>query len=302
MKLGVWNLEILVNDRPLREYVIPDSVLGVSVSNALKSYVLEGTQKKFCDSATFVAVPAPGTYYSLKIFPNTTDITAKVFVDGTNDGFYTRKGSSHVIMKGFYNRDASKLYNFVFDKTEWIESNISQRTEFGGFGIISVYFYKIKKSYESRFNYNSNKTFEKVKVPESKKCFDVAVTTKFSEGSESYNSRHWEIVKTEDEPLAVLHINYRSADWFFFKGITIQNNPTVVNTFNTSNEIEDVKPIIVDTKNEVIKVENDNSKEIITINDTNENPSVIHVRKKKRRYQEIIVLLDSDDDEVMELD
>src|SRR5438045_8835684 len=120
------------------------------------------------------------------------------------------------------------IYNFIFDNTELIETNIIQNAEFGGFGAISVYFYKIKNMYKSFLDYNSNKLFEEVKIPETKKSFDVALTTKFSKGAESYTRLGpFERIITENEPLAVLHINYRSADWFFIKGISIQENSMV---------------------------------------------------------------------------
>ncbi|RIA96756.1 hypothetical protein C1645_733014 [Glomus cerebriforme] len=301
MKIERWNLEILVNEQPLREYVIPDSILGDSASNVLKSYVIEGTRKKFCDSATFVAVPAPGTYYSIKISPSSSEIAAKVYVDGIDDGSLARSNlSSCTIMKGFRNRNSNTIHYFIFDKTEWVDTNISQRTEFGGFGAVSVYFYKIR-SMRTSYSHNSNKEFEKVKVPENKKCFDVALTTKFSEGAKYYASNRREKVETDDEPLAVLHINYRSTDWFFLKEIKIQENSMIDNT-STSNEMENIATT-VDIKDEVIKAEPEISKEIITVsNDNKRKTSITHVRKKKQKYQEIVVILDSDDDKVIELE
>ncbi|PKK75682.1 hypothetical protein RhiirC2_845807 [Rhizophagus irregularis] len=217
-----WTLEILVNKRPLKEYEIPDSVLGISASSALKSYVVEGRRKKFCNSATFVAVPSLGTYYNIKISPGTThEIAARVFVDGSSD---------------------------------------------------------------------------EVKVPEAKKSFDVALTTKFSNGIESHCSGPWEMIITENDPLAVLHINYRSVDWFYIKGISIQENSMQVAIASTSNKN---LTTTVDTKNEVIPKETSDTEDKTSIDKT------VKKNRRRKRYQEIIVLLDSDDDdtrEVMELD
>ncbi|CAB4380240.1 unnamed protein product [Rhizophagus irregularis] len=292
-----WTLEILVNKRPLKEYEIPDSVLGISASSALKSYVVEGRRKKFCNSATFVAVPSLGTYYNIKISPGTThEIAARVFVDGSSDGFFTNKCNSSFIMKGFYNRNATMMYNFFFEKTNWIETDNVQNAEFGGYGAISVYFYKIKHIYETSLQYNSDKTFEEVKVPEAKKSFDVALTTKFSNGIESHCSGPWEMIITENDPLAVLHINYRSVDWFYIKGISIQENSMQVAIASTSNKN---LTTTVDTKNEVIPKETSDTEDKTSIDKT------VKKNRRRKRYQEIIVLLDSDDDdtrEVMELD
>ncbi|POG68589.1 hypothetical protein GLOIN_2v224835 [Rhizophagus irregularis DAOM 181602=DAOM 197198] len=186
MRIRRWTLEVLVNEIPLREYVISDSVLGASASNVLKSYVFEGNRKKFCDSATFIAVPGPGTYYSIVVSPSISKIAPKIYVDGRNDDSYVKSSdSSFSIVKGFHNRNRTIRYDFIFDKTEWIETDIPQRTKYGGLGIISVYFYKVKERYESSRNYSSylsydlNKDFKGVKIPETKKYFDVALTTKF---------------------------------------------------------------------------------------------------------------------------
>jgi hypothetical protein len=35
MRIGRWTLEVLVNERPLQEYVISDSILGVNIINYL---------------------------------------------------------------------------------------------------------------------------------------------------------------------------------------------------------------------------------------------------------------------------
>ncbi|GBB91488.1 hypothetical protein RclHR1_18800003 [Rhizophagus clarus] len=281
MKIDRWTLEILVNGRPLKEYEIPDPVLGISASSSLKSYVVEGRRKKFCNSAMFVAVPALGTSYNIKISPSTTsDIAARVFVDGLSDGFFTRKCNAAYTIKGFYNRNATMMHEFYFDKTDWVETTHVQTSKFGGYGAISVYYYKIQHIYESPLEYNSERMFEEVKIPETKKSFDVALTTKFSSGIESHFSGPWEVVITENDPIAVLHINYRSIDWFYIKGISIENSMQVIASTSTSTDIKN------EDKTSVIQT--------------------VKKNKKKKNYQEFIVILDSDDDEckreVMELD
>ncbi|CAB4380232.1 unnamed protein product [Rhizophagus irregularis] len=261
MRIGRWTLEVLVNEIPLREYVISDSVLGASASNVLKSYVFEGNRKKFCDSATFIAVPGPGTYYSIVVSPSTSKIAPKIYVDGRNDDSYVKK---------------------------WIETDIPQRTKYGGLG---------------------------VKIPETKKYFDVALTTKFSEGIECYGDRSSYKIVRDDEPLAVLHINYRLADWLI---PIVANTPTVYtqnscassststsstsspSTSTTSTSYQEMivssAATNVDIKNEVNNFESDTeNKPLITQS----------IKKRKRRYQEIIVILDSDEEcthEAVELD
>ncbi|GBC26237.2 hypothetical protein GLOIN_2v224835 [Rhizophagus irregularis DAOM 181602=DAOM 197198] len=288
MRIRRWTLEVLVNEIPLREYVISDSVLGASASNVLKSYVFEGNRKKFCDSATFIAVPGPGTYYSIVVSPSISKIAPKIYVDGRNDDSYVKSSdSSFSIVKGFHNRNRTIRYDFIFDKTEWIETDIPQRTKYGGLGIISVYFYKVKER--------------------------------------------------DDEPLAVLHINYRLADWLIpiVANIYTQNScaSSSTSTSSTSSpststtstssalastsssaatnvDIKNVKKrkrryqemIVssaatnVDIKNEVNNFESDTeNKPLITQS----------IKKRKRRYQEIIVILDSDEEcthEAVELD
>ncbi|CAB4468991.1 hypothetical protein RhiirA1_461316 [Rhizophagus irregularis] len=329
MRIERWTLEVLVNEIPLQEYVISDSVLGASASNALKSYVVEGDRKKFCDSATFVAVPAPGTHYSIVVSPSTSEIAPKIYVDGINDGYYVNSStSSYGIVKGFYNGNKTMRYDFIFDKTEWIETDIPQRTKYGGLGAISVYFYKIINKYKSSRNYNSEKAFEKVKIPETKKCFDVGLTTKFSEGIEYYGYGSINSIIRENEPLAVLHINYRLADWLIPMATNTSYTASAVYRTNTQNSCASASTSTsststpststpststtatssapastsssaatnIDIKNEVNNFENDTeNKPLITQS----------VKKRKRRYQEMIIILDSDEEcthEVVELD
>ncbi|EXX52032.1 hypothetical protein RirG_256500 [Rhizophagus irregularis DAOM 197198w] len=310
MRIRRWTLEVLVNEIPLREYVISDSVLGASASNVLKSYVFEGNRKKFCDSATFIAVPGPGTYYSIVVSPSISKIAPKIYVDGRNDDSYVKSSdSSFSIVKGFHNRNRTIRYDFIFDKTEWIETDIPQRTKYGGLGIISVYFYKVKERYESSRNYSI----------------------------ECYGDRSSYKIVRDDEPLAVLHINYRLADWLIpiVANIYTQNScaSSSTSTSSTSSpststtstssalastsssaatnvDIKNVKKrkrryqemIVssaatnVDIKNEVNNFESDTeNKPLITQS----------IKKRKRRYQEIIVILDSDEEcthEAVELD
>ncbi|UZO01980.1 uncharacterized protein OCT59_020486 [Rhizophagus irregularis] len=290
MRIRRWTLEVLVNEIPLREYVISDSVLGASASNVLKSYVFEGNRKKFCDSATFIAVPGPGTYYSIVVSPSISKIAPKIYVDGRNDDSYVKSSdSSFSIVKGFHNRNRTIRYDFIFDKTEWIETDIPQRTKYGGLGI------------------------------------------------ECYGDRSSYKIVRDDEPLAVLHINYRLADWLIpiVANIYTQNScaSSSTSTSSTSSpststtstssalastsssaatnvDIKNVKKrkrryqemIVssaatnVDIKNEVNNFESDTeNKPLITQS----------IKKRKRRYQEIIVILDSDEEcthEAVELD
>ncbi|RGB38642.1 hypothetical protein C1646_812489 [Rhizophagus diaphanus] len=330
MRIGRWTLEVLVNEIPLREYVISDSVLGASASNVLKSYVFEGNRKKFCDSATFIAVPGPGTYYSIVVSPSTSEIAPKIYVDGRNDDSYVKSSdSSFSIVKGFHNRNRTIRYDFIFDKTEWIETDIPQRTKYGGLGIISVYFYKVK---------------ERSKDSETKKYFDVALTTKFSEGIERYGDCSSYKIVRDDEPLAVLHINYRLADWLI--PIVASASTSTSSTFSPSTSTTSTSSALastsssaatnVDIKNEVNNFESDTeNKPLITqsvkkrkrryqemissatnvdikneVNnfesDTENKPLITQsIKKRKRRYQEIIVILDSDEEcthEAVELD
>jgi hypothetical protein len=255
----------------------------------------------FSDSATFVAVPAPGTYYSIRVSPSTNEIAPKIYVDGLNDGSYVKKSdSSYGVKKGFKNKNRTKRYDFIFDNTEWVETNITQRSKFGGLGAISVYFYKIKKRYNSSRSSSSCRDFEEVKIPETKKYFDMALTTKFSEGIEIHKSRHSLVLETDKEPLAVLHINYRLADWLIPMAAT-QNSCTSASTSTSSTSTlatssTPTSAVTMDIKNEVTNFKSDiESKPLITQS----------ARKRKRKYQEIIIILDSDEErahEAAELD
>ncbi|RGB38645.1 hypothetical protein C1646_525059 [Rhizophagus diaphanus] len=268
-------------------------------------------------------VPGPGTYYSIVVSPSTSEIAAKIYVDGRNDHSYVKSSdSSFSIVKGFHNRNRTIRYDFIFDKTEWIETDIPQRTKYGGLGVISVYFYKVKGRYESSRNYSSylsydlNKDVKGVKIPETKKYFDVALTTKFSEGIERYAGHSSYKIVRDDEPLAVLHINYRLADWLIPMATNTSYTASAVYRTNTQNSCASASTSTSSTTATSSAPASTSSSAVTNIDiknefnnfeyDTENKPLITQsVKKRKRRYQEMIIILDSDEEcthEMVELD
>ncbi|RIA95845.1 hypothetical protein C1645_756493 [Glomus cerebriforme] len=268
MKYKNYKLNILVNDKPLREYKIPDSDLGFSINTAQKSYVLDKKKRKIISPlTTFVAVPKPGTPY--KIQYSTADggpYKAKVFVDGQNDKGYTHFITDMPFIKeGFCNKDCSMRHQLVFDKTEWTDYTDESNVKYGGLGIISVYFYKAKFVKRIGSDYRRLKLgrdLKQVKVSETKSNIDITLTTKFDGGEVIKKPKPSEdtLTRTDKEPIAVLHINYRPVDWFISKGISVKQSLVV--DFDVPIKIENV-PIGAD--------------------------------KNKHNYREIVELIDTDD-------
>ncbi|CAG8554422.1 2905_t:CDS:2 [Funneliformis mosseae] len=266
MKIKDFELEILVNDIPLKEYKISDSDLGSYAFDKIKS------QKYISASSTFVAVPEPGTSYKIRyssaIATDHEPIKAKVYIDGQTDKCYTHLVTCLSFSKEcFYNQDFTKKYKLIFDKTEWTEMDQStvtpKKASYGDLGVISVYFYQasFKKRKESkRLRKTCSEDLKQTKVTENKSNIDITFTTKFDEG-EAFNQPELNektLTKMDKEPIAVLHINYRPTYWFVARGISIQHDLATVNnnatTSTTANELDDVV-IKREPENVQIKVE-----------------------------------------------
>jgi hypothetical protein len=199
-------------------------------------------------------------------------------VDGKNDGkHYKLSDNSTSKISSFYNMDSTMKHKFIFSSTEWTEENVNlKKIKHGGLGAISVYFYKAKqvkrKKKENRSKKLksasgddvSNVSIEQAKIPEMKKCIDIVYTTKFAEGEEvisSHVSDQMKLVAIDNEPLAVLHINYRPIEWFDMKGITIHEevkkavSPTIVelNNDECENTISKVE-VLVNRKRKTAEV------------------------------------------------
>ncbi|CAI2179147.1 12645_t:CDS:2 [Funneliformis geosporum] len=269
MKIKDFELEILVNDIPLKEYKIPDSDLGLSVNRALKSYAFDKIKSQNA-SATFVAVPEPGTSYKIKyssaLATDHEPIKAKVYIDGQTDKCYTNLVTCLSFSKeGFYNQDFTKKYKLIFDKTEWTEMDqstvIPKKARYGDLGVISVYFYqaRFKKRKENKRlkTSSSERDLKQTKVTENKSNIDITLTTKFDEGEAfkqpELNERT--LSKMEKEPIAVLHINYRPTYWFVTRGISIQHDLATANNYNTMSTTTNEVVIKREPEDVQIKVE-----------------------------------------------
>ncbi|RIA89470.1 hypothetical protein C1645_772217 [Glomus cerebriforme] len=328
MRLNGFQLEVLVNGEPLKEYNLP---INESSSTTGSSYVLDETtgQKTYSDNETYVAVK-PEMKYSIR-FSSTrasmwAPLMAYVYVDGEYDYTYREILNSSPREKDcFWNNTLSKRYCFKFEVSQLTElDNLLeplQRKPYGGLGAISIYFYKARVI-PQRPVYIPDFSVNQVQVIESKSTCGIKFTTAFEE-AEGFASRQTmaTMEKQSVDPVSVLHLHYRPATWLQIRGCDIpeigwQNQLSP----NVSGLLEDVKPYTFNIKNEepqsslmrktkykIIRATVIHSDNVIEIADEGENRNsneIIDLEsytpRKKRTYKkevEVIELLDSEEEE-----
>ncbi|CAG8587635.1 12122_t:CDS:2 [Funneliformis mosseae] len=198
MRFCGYVLEILVNDVPLPER--PIKVESDHINFEPSFYVDNITkQKVFCEMHYVVEVKVPESEFkvrfrSLKVTKD-RQIRGDVVMDGKMDEtcieMYDR--SFHVV-NGCWRK---KIHEpFKFPSNLWPSSTLTYNMaksahQFGGLGAISVYFYEI----------------ERVKFP---------TVRNLNTTSKNFNYLFWNgSSKLKSyEPIAVLHIHYRSTSWF----------------------------------------------------------------------------------------
>jgi hypothetical protein len=152
----------------------------------------------------------------------------------------------------------------------------------GGFGAVSVYFYKGKNVEEKMINPPEFTLDYNTMVEENKKYVNMMYKTAF-DIDEGKTYRVSKVQKSDPFPVAVLHLHYRPAVWLACKGFNLSS--TYYNDINDM-EINNEDMETVDTS---IK---DEEKVIMVISDDEKNVSQV----KKRCSREIIEILDSDEE------
>ncbi|CAI2176303.1 3380_t:CDS:2 [Funneliformis geosporum] len=199
MRFCGYVLEILVNDVPLPER--PIKVESDQHINFEPSFYVDNItkQKVFCEMHYVVEVKVPESEFkvrfrSLKVTKD-RQIRGDVVMDGEIDEtcieMYDR---SFQVVNGFWRKKIHEPFKFPSNlwPSSTLTSNIpNSANQLGGLGAISVYFYEI----------------ERVKFPTVKNL---------NTSSKNFNYLFWNgssKLKSYD-PIAVLHIHYRSTSWF----------------------------------------------------------------------------------------
>jgi hypothetical protein len=215
--------------------------------------------------------------YSAKIASEDNPIIAIIYVDGIND--YTYRGlssSSPQVQSYFWNSSRDKKYCFNFSGIPTLDSPESSPDSrvrasplYGAHGTISVYFYKALKE-SARLKSTPYYTLNRSRIPIIEPRFksEIKFITKFDEiFNEDIPSKPIiDMIKQSNDPIAVLHIHYRSEPWLISIGMPIkyyensstectQNNgpfksiPTVIDRNELdSSEVVDVRTNIANNQ------------------------------------------------------
>ncbi|KAF0517001.1 Beta-hexosaminidase precursor [Gigaspora margarita] len=214
-----YHLEILVGGKPLKEYT--KLVSETNGKNKSQSYFTDETGTKITNgSHVYAKVQKPGDVYEVKIKTNAANawnpIIAQIYIDGYTDN------SQHIMLSNeskmqntFSNATGDTKYYFKFRNFTLSEFNQLEKQESKGLGYpgaISAIFYL------ARFVDNDMPTVpdfmlrSQDDIIDSKKL-DTKIPTTFDKSEEKLlPPLNYE--KFKNEPIAVLHLNYRPAPWF----------------------------------------------------------------------------------------
>ncbi|RIB05236.1 hypothetical protein C2G38_616565 [Gigaspora rosea] len=224
-------LELLVNGQPLKELNVPINETTETVIP--KSYVLNGIfkERKYSPNITYAAIFTPGTRFEVR-FASTfaimdAPIMAFVHVDGSHD--YTHhilKQSSSITRDGFWNPSRNKKLFFKFSSiTSSTNSSTNSQVNdvCSGLGTVSVYFYKAKRVPRVKYRPHQFEINQK-KVVGSKICSEIMYSTTFEEYEEKKlkGGTNWK--RTNKDPIAVLHLHYRSVELLVSRGLNLSAN------------------------------------------------------------------------------
>ncbi|CAB4393960.1 unnamed protein product [Rhizophagus irregularis] len=193
MRFGGYILEVLVND-----VLLPERIVKVETEHIKfePSYYVDdiSKQKIFCDMHHIVEVK-PKTKFQIRFrslqVNKTKIIRGDVAINGETDQTCIEMyNKSFQIVNGFWVKKKYQPFKFP-TKLSSISNIITNHYQFGGPNTISVYFYEIDK-----------------------KKFPIVKNLKIS--SKNYNELFWNESSNlkSYEPIAVLHIHYRSTSWF----------------------------------------------------------------------------------------
>src|SRR6266542_212225 len=142
-----------------------------------------------------------------------------VYIDGKND--YTYRGitsSFPQIQNSFWNSSRDKKYHFKFSKIPLTSNSSSTHSSspslYGAHGTVSIYFYKGKKV-TSRLTSIPYYTLYQSRIIDVKFKSEIKFTTEFCEiiDQDISSKPIVDMIKQSNDPIAVLHLHYRSEPW-----------------------------------------------------------------------------------------
>ncbi len=237
---------------------------------------------------------------------------AETLIDGQFDNTYRGLKSHAIQIQDFFmnvTRDKKLEFTFsnsIYDdssRTPHITPNKTPNLR-GGVGTISIYFYKGRPVPRQNGTIPSF-DIQQVKMKENKKSFEIQCTTAFIPQNVRNHVSYYDMVKASTDPIAVLHLHYRSASWFAMRGVQIQipprfNLPDI--TFNSGNVANQMK-LDSNVKSEIKNENNRNNRQQIGVIKIEKENN----RKNKRPFDEVnngiaeeVDVIDLTNDDVVE--
>ncbi|KAG9291710.1 hypothetical protein G9A89_011995 [Geosiphon pyriformis] len=215
MLLEDFGLEILVDNQVLPEYSDPIAEIEILVFQ--RFYLSNKT--------TYVSILETGKNFVVKVWAlDSTDLVpfiCTIYVDGRNDDASgLLRDSNPIIVKGFWNSTPHKFGYFRFvpmiklaaSRAKNLPHNTSQKI--GDVGTVSVSFYRAKMI-TPKIVERSGIPLEQILIKEKNLNREIQIKTSFDERplQEPENMDIFNIEYCDKDPIAVLHIHYRSQSW-----------------------------------------------------------------------------------------
>ncbi|CAI2181805.1 9447_t:CDS:2, partial [Funneliformis geosporum] len=303
MHLQDFCLEVLVNGQPLTEYNLP--IDGSNLNSTCVSYVKDplSQQDQYNNFITYIPVTTQGERYTIRTEAKQANmsniIISRLYIDGN---YYQiqhihQKESSRTI-SFFVNYERTKVYYFKFASTSQFDkkdgvfkvpypvnkhpNQLNQnQSVYGKPGTITVCFFKGIIVDESDLLNKPEFEVNQVKITASdNKNMDISYITGFD--AMDANIPTATVTKIVDmNPIAVLHLNYRSADWLAKIGFPL---PTLSTNQGKKEEVIN-RNVVMEQMKEIREVQ----EKIMEIDNTNEAPKKVSkiekINVEKKIYQ-----------------
>ncbi|CAG8433840.1 9603_t:CDS:2 [Ambispora gerdemannii] len=243
MHLEGFTVELLVDGQPLEEYSEPASKQATCED---KSYIRneDTLEPQMSDKIVYAAVRDPNADFKVRFSGSTHNnsnglLSANVHIDGKYDWTYTalaRSSNNNTTTKsvsqGSFENDEEGIrkQKFKFGTKQWTEKN--EVSQVGSFGVVSVVFYKARRVVVTRQStprenhqmkgrqqqQQQQRQHVKDKSPSSSsssksKLASLPKNRRRKKRTHNKRPRNTIHLKEEGDPLAILHLHYRSVEW-----------------------------------------------------------------------------------------
>ncbi|CAG8557007.1 5134_t:CDS:2 [Acaulospora morrowiae] len=243
MKFGGYEIEILVEDKPLKEYYVPVSEGVVTATGPSYFFDAVTGEKLISSEVTYASVVRPNTRFAIKLVAQDANpenrILAEVYVDGKTDHRGKHIRNANPRKKEYFrssdrtkNQQQSTSLNNSFRSIKNLELDEKEMKKLGGPGAVSVYFYRAEcitketvqspQKYEQRFDKETELSDERRDMG-TEGTSEYLYFTSFDEVVDSPLSKESRYATMNDfdlEPIAALHLHYRPESWILDQGFS----------------------------------------------------------------------------------